>query len=63
MQAELSRVMNRAIKADEDLTKALNRTAPLSTTFTDSDFGKMLTSNGDGSDQGWGGHHLVDDVG
>jgi uncharacterized protein (DUF1501 family) len=139
MQAELSRVMNRAIKADADLTKALESAAPLSTTFdpanslamqlqivarmisargtllpklpsrqvffvslggfdthdnlveehpillakvanamksfydatvelgvardvttfTASDFGRTLTSNGDGSDHGWGGHHFV----
>ena len=29
------------------------------TAFTASDFGRTLTSNGDGSDHGWGGHHLV----
>ena len=29
------------------------------TTFTASDFGRTLTSNGDGSDHGWGAHHLV----
>ncbi|MFK7916606.1 MAG: DUF1501 domain-containing protein [Ilumatobacter sp.] len=29
------------------------------TTFTASDFGRTLTSNGDGSDHGWGGHHMV----
>jgi uncharacterized protein (DUF1501 family) len=29
------------------------------TTFTESDFGRTLTSNGKGSDHGWGGHHLV----
>jgi uncharacterized protein (DUF1501 family) len=29
------------------------------TTFTGSDFGRSFTSNGDGSDHGWGGHHLV----
>ncbi len=28
-------------------------------TFTQSDFGRTLTSNGDGTDHGWGGHHLV----
>jgi uncharacterized protein (DUF1501 family) len=27
--------------------------------FTASDFGRTLTSNGDGSDHGWGAHHLV----
>jgi uncharacterized protein (DUF1501 family) len=29
------------------------------TTFTASDFGRSFTSNGDGSDHGWGGHHVV----
>ena len=29
------------------------------TTFTTSDFGRTLTSNGRGSDHGWGGHHVV----
>jgi len=29
------------------------------TTFTASDFGRTLTINGDGTDHGWGGHHLI----
>jgi len=29
------------------------------TTFTMSDFGRTLTSNGDGTDHGWAGHQLV----
>lgn len=29
------------------------------TTFTASDFGRTLSSNGNGSDHGWGGHHMV----
>jgi uncharacterized protein (DUF1501 family) len=29
------------------------------TTFTASDFGRTLASNGDGSDHGWGGHHFI----
>jgi uncharacterized protein (DUF1501 family) len=29
------------------------------TTFTMSDFGRTLTSNGDGTDHGWGGHQVV----
>lgn len=29
------------------------------TTFTASDFGRTLASNGDGSDHGWGAHHFV----
>jgi uncharacterized protein (DUF1501 family) len=31
----------------------------LVTTFTASDFGRTFTSNGDGTDHGWGGHHFV----
>jgi uncharacterized protein (DUF1501 family) len=29
------------------------------TTFTGSEFGRTLSSNGDGSDHGWGSHHFV----
>ncbi|WP_088281796.1 DUF1501 domain-containing protein [Ideonella sp. A 288] len=29
------------------------------TAFTASDFGRTLSSNGDGSDHGWGSHHMV----
>jgi uncharacterized protein (DUF1501 family) len=29
------------------------------TTFSASDFGRAFSSNGDGSDHGWGGHHFV----
>ncbi len=29
------------------------------TLFTMSDFGRTLTSNGDGADHGWGNHHMV----
>jgi len=29
------------------------------TTFTASDFGRTLSSNGKGSDHGWGGHHFI----
>jgi uncharacterized protein (DUF1501 family) len=29
------------------------------TTFTQSDFGRTLTSNGDGTDHGWGNNHMV----
>ncbi len=29
------------------------------TTFTASDFGRTYTSNGDGTDHGWGAHHFV----
>lgn len=33
--------------------------ADMVTTFTQSDFGRTLTSNGDGTDHAWGGNHLV----
>jgi uncharacterized protein (DUF1501 family) len=36
----------------------LNNAAQV-TTFTASDFGRTLTSNGDGSDHGWGSHHFI----
>lgn len=29
------------------------------TTFTASDFGRTFNTNGDGSDHGWGGHHMI----
>jgi uncharacterized protein (DUF1501 family) len=29
------------------------------TTFTASDFGRSFTTNGDGTDHGWGGHHFI----
>jgi uncharacterized protein (DUF1501 family) len=29
------------------------------TSFTASDFGRTLTTNGDGSDHGWGSHHFI----
>jgi len=29
------------------------------TTFTASDFGRTLTSNGDGTDHAWGAHHMI----
>jgi uncharacterized protein (DUF1501 family) len=29
------------------------------TTFTASEFGRSFTSNGDGTDHGWGGHHFI----
>lgn len=29
------------------------------TTFTASDFSRTLNTNGDGTDHGWGGHHLI----
>ena len=51
-------------KVSEAMTAFYNATVELGvanqvTAFTASDFGRTLTSNGDGSDHGWGSHHLV----
>ena len=50
--------------ANEAITAFYNATVELGvadkvTTFTASDFGRTFTSNGDGSDHGWGSHHFV----
>jgi len=55
---------NRMALVNEGLTQfqlamAELGTADLVTTFTASDFGRTLSSNGDGTDHGWGGHHFV----
>ncbi|MCW5581831.1 MAG: DUF1501 domain-containing protein, partial [Luteimonas sp.] len=47
-----------ALKAFHDATVELG-VADSVTTFTASDFGRTLSSNGDGSDHGWGAHHFV----
>ena len=47
-----------AMKAFYDATVELG-VADRVTAFTASDFGRTLSSNGDGSDHGWGGHHFV----
>jgi uncharacterized protein (DUF1501 family) len=49
---------------DEALAAFYRKTVALGiansvTAFTVSDFGRTYTSNGSGSDHGWGGHHLV----
>ena len=51
-------------QVSDAVTSFYNATAELGvagavTTFTASDFGRTLTSNGDGSDHGWGSHHVV----
>jgi uncharacterized protein (DUF1501 family) len=51
-------------KVSEGITAFYNATVELGvadkvTTFTASDFGRTLASNGDGSDHGWGSHHFV----
>ena len=47
-----------AIGAFYDATVAMGISDKV-TTFTASDFGRTLASNGDGSDHGWGSHHFV----
>ncbi|HLO94733.1 MAG TPA: DUF1501 domain-containing protein [Burkholderiaceae bacterium] len=50
--------VNDALGAFYDATVELG-VANAVTTFTASDFGRTLSSNGDGSDHGWGSHHFV----
>lgn len=50
--------LNNALNAFYQTTVNLG-VADKVTSFTASDFGRTLTSNGDGSDHGWGSHHLV----
>ena len=47
-----------AMKSFYDATVELG-VANKVTSFTASDFGRTLSSNGDGSDHGWGSHHFV----
>jgi uncharacterized protein (DUF1501 family) len=55
---ELLGNVSQALKAFYDATVELGVQNQV-TTFTTSDFGRTLTSNGDGSDHGWGGHQLI----
>lgn len=50
--------VSQGMKAFYDATAALGL-ADKVTTFTASDFGRTFNTNGDGSDHGWGSHHLV----
>ncbi len=52
--AELSQSMYAFQRAMEQLNLSDNVTA-----FTASDFGRTFPSNGQGSDHGWGSHHLI----
>ena len=51
-------------RVSDALTAFYNATVELGvadkvTAFTASDFGRTLSSNGDGSDHGWGSHHFM----
>jgi uncharacterized protein (DUF1501 family) len=51
---ELSQTLNALFLAMSDIGLANNVTA-----FTVSDFSRTFPSNGDGSDHGWGSHHII----
>ena len=57
-QADLMARLDHALKYFDTTLGALNARDQV-TTFTASDFGRTFTSNGDGTDHGWGSHHLV----
>ncbi len=50
--------LNEAVSAFQSTIDSINL-APSVTTFTASDFGRTLTSNGNGTDHGWGGNSFV----
>lgn len=52
--SQLGSAMSSFYSATAELGVASNVTS-----FTGSDFGRTLSSNGDGSDHGWGSHHVV----
>jgi uncharacterized protein (DUF1501 family) len=56
--ADLLAKLNHGMKYFDDVLGAMGLSNQV-TTFTSSDFGRSFTSNGDGSDHGWGAHHLV----
>ncbi len=56
--ADLLGQLDDALKFFDDVTSELGVHNQV-TTFTESDFGRTLTSNGKGSDHGWGAHHLI----
>lgn len=57
-QPVLHTQINNAVVAFQAAMKALGVQDNV-TLFTASDFGRTLTSNGDGSDHGWGSHHFM----
>jgi uncharacterized protein (DUF1501 family) len=59
--ADLMARVNHALRYFDTTLGSLNglNARPFVTTFTASDFGRTFTSNGDGTDHGWGAHHFV----
>ncbi len=58
-QPELHTQLAGALAYFNDAINNTVKVPDLVTTFTASDFGRTLTSNGDGSDHGWGSHHFI----
>jgi uncharacterized protein (DUF1501 family) len=57
--AEVSQCMYGFQQAMEQLDLLYPGLSSSVTTFTSSDFGRTFPSNGQGSDHGWGSHHLI----
>jgi len=57
-QADLYARMAQALRYFDTALGAMGARTQV-TTFTASDFGRTFTSNGDGTDHGWGSHHFV----
>jgi uncharacterized protein (DUF1501 family) len=57
-QAELLAQLNHGLAYLDDTLSAMTMQDNV-TTFTCSDFGRSFTSNGDGTDHGWGSHHFI----
>jgi len=55
---ELYNQFNEAVSAFQFTLDDINKSSS-TTSFTASDFGRTLTSNGNGTDHGWGGHNFV----
>ncbi|MBX7207488.1 MAG: DUF1501 domain-containing protein [Verrucomicrobiaceae bacterium] len=56
---DLLNYLSDAMKAFYDATEQELQMPEKITTFTISDFGRTLQSNGGGSDHGWGSHHMI----
>ncbi len=55
---DLLQGLNEAIGSFQETIDGINMASSV-TSFTASDFGRTLTSNGNGTDHGWGGHSFV----
>jgi uncharacterized protein (DUF1501 family) len=57
-QAAILTDLSQSLKAFYDASVEMGLSESV-TTFTASDFGRTLSTNSDGTDHGWGGHHFV----